>query len=254
MAADYIVEVGQPISVVHVTGEDFTSSPAAVSARFWARDLSGATVLGGPATIVDPATGTLQYDGIVPTVPGELLCRFTVTYDDSSTKSFPFPGAITIEVREPNPTRPIYAGIGDLEQALGRPITPEERGHALYLLSAATVAIYEYCCQTFDPVPDPVRLACAGMAAASFGASATSGGSGQPVVQETIGDYSVRYADPTGAGGSASTTPSVYGFEFLLKSYRLCGFGSISTIAVKTDPYIQSDGDYFDILKPEGDL
>jgi hypothetical protein len=254
MAADYSVETGQEMVVVYTANESMITPLLAVSARFWARNLAGDTVLGGPASIQDPVTGELVYTGTAPTTPGELLARFTVTYSDGSTKSFPFPGAIVIDVLEPNPTRPIYAGLGDLEAALGRPIPDDQRGYALYLLSAATVAIDNHCCQSFTtPVPDEVRLACAGMAADSYGQGASVDGSGSgPVVAETIGDYSVRYADP--GSKSASSTPSVYGFEFMLKRYRLCGATTVSTVADKTDPYLRRDGDYYDILRPESDL
>lgn len=254
MAADQTVESGQPLVVeyVFVDGNGAPLDLTDASVRFWARDLSGSTVLGGPAQVVG-TPGAVAYEGVAPLAAGELFCRFTATFPDR-TVTQPMPGGIVLQVADANPTRPVYAGIGDLEQALGRPIPLDQRGHAMHMLAGATVAIDNYTCRTFDaPIPDQIRLACAGMAADTFGQGASADGSlSGPVVRETIGDYSVQYGE---AGSHARlAVPSVYGFEFMLKNYRLCGLGSISTIPDKTNPFRRRGGDYHDLLRPESDL
>lgn len=175
---------------------------------------SGDATIGGPATINDPPTdGSVTFTGGLATAAGTFGGRWIVTSDGVVT-SYPAP---TVRVVDPACQ---WASPADVAASAGAEAASDIDA-VLAAIDAAQALLSAFICEPVEcPVPDPIRWATASIAAQLL-TRPTPGT--QPVVAETIGDYSYRLAAPT----QVEAVDLINGVRGMIWPW-LCGWARVS--------------------------
>ena len=195
-----VVVKGDTVPVIQVTALDSSGYSVSLEGMDITCDIFDRTLMvsASLAPEVEPEgqTGVLRVPWVAPFTDAEKRAGSAFKFvEDSSVRTLPGP---PVAVYDP---QTLWCDPAIVHAMTGNKFTDSQVVAAILLAEDVVRAWVTRPIES--PVSDRVRLAVALLASRALTTSAASGSDAAPVVAETIGDYSVRYAYPAAVGASS---------------------------------------------------